>query len=281
MHGRATLRGAAVFLTRRRMSYDAPQAWQHSNPMVFRLLYRLLLQSLDRGADAELERSATAGRPRTGAVARYPRRRAATVLAVVAGACMLGAAAYFVLAPTPPAKGGGPGATLRLTIPAVDPEPVVVYLRGDVVARLLPDAHRSTAGRIRSIDTRFSPAFQVLPPASILEMSNADTVAHNTHVFSRGETVFNVALPEQGVTVRKVLKGDGIFDVRCDMHPWMKAWVFVSPSPHYAVVREPTTVTFSDVVPGEYIMHLWQPNRQERLHSLDLGAGESRHLRLR
>ena len=120
-----------------------------------------------------------------------------------------------------------------------------------------------------------------MPPAGVLEMSNADTVAHNTHVFSRGETVFNVALPEQGVTVRRVLKGDGILDVRCDMHPWMRAWVFVPPSPHYAVVREPTTINFSGITPGQYILHLWQPDRQERFQSLDLGAGETRQMRLR
>lgn len=263
------------------MSYDAFQAWQHSNPMVFRLLYRLLLQSLDRSADAELEPSAAAGRPRTRAAARHPRRHVATVLALVMGGCVLGGVALVVLVPTPPGKDGGPVAVLRLSIPAVDPKPVVVYLRGDGVDRPLPDTHSPVAGRLRSIDGRFSPAFQVVPPASILEMSNADTVAHNTHVFSRGETVFNVALPEQNVTVRKVLKGDGIFDVRCDMHPWMRAWVFVSPSPHYAVIHESTTIAFSDIAPGEYVLHLWQPDRQERLHALDLGAGEARHLRLR
>ena len=269
----------AEFLNRRPMAYDALGAWQHSHSMVFRLLFRLLLQGLDRNADADPERSPTAGRPET--AARHPRVRAATVLALVVGACVVGAVALALLAPPTTTNGNGPGAALRLTIPVVEPGPVVVYLRGEGVDRPLPNAGTPVAGRIRSVEGRFSPAFQVVPPAGILEMSNADTVAHNTHVFSRGETVFNVALPERGVTVRKVLKGDGIFDVRCDMHPWMRAWLFVSPSPHYAVIREPTTVTFSDIVPGEYILHLWQPNRQEQLHSLDLGAGESRRLRLR
>lgn len=281
MRRRATLRIQAVFLTRRAMSYDDLRARQHSNPMVFRLLYRLVLQSLDRSADAELERAAAVGRPGTGAAAPLPRRHAATMPALVLAACVLGAVVFAVLTPTPPATDGGPGAVLRLTIPAVDPKPVVVYLRGDGVDRPVPDTHSPAVGRIRSIDTSFSPAFQVVPPASILEMSNADIVAHNTHVFSLGETVFNVALPQQGVTVRKVLKGDGIFDVRCDMHPSMKAWVFVSPSPHYAVVHEPTTITFTDIFPGEYTVHLWQPDRQEQFHALDLGAGEIRHLRLR
>ena len=142
-----------------------------------------------------------------------------------------------------------------------------------------PDATRRY--RIRSADGRFLPEFQVVPAASTLEIANSDTVAHNTHVFSGGETVFNVALPLQGVTVRKVLAGDGIFDVRCDMHPWMRAWVFVSPSRHYAVVDQPTTVRFSGIAPGEYVLHDWQPGRPDNIRLVRLAAGETRRLRLR
>lgn len=277
----ARLRDRSAFLTGGPMSYDEFRIWQRSHLMVFRLLYRLLLQSLNRGADAELGESAAAGRTATGVAASRRGRPAAAVLAFVLGACVLAAVVVAVLRPTLPTGAGGPGATLRLSISAVGPKPVVAYLRGGDLEPPRHGEESSPVRRIRSVDGRFSPAFQVVPSTSVLEMSNADTVAHNTHVFSRGETVFNVALPEQGVTVRKVLKGDGMFDVRCDMHPWMKAWVFVSPSPHYAVVHEPTTVSFTDVVPGEYILHLWQPNRRESIHPLELVAGETRHLRLR
>lgn len=263
------------------MSYDAFRILRHSNLMVFRLLYRLLLQSLNRGADAELEDSAAARQTATGIAASRPRGPAVALLVLVLGACVLAVVALVGLRPTLSTRTGGPDATLRLSISAVGPKPVVAYLRGGERERPGLGDESSAVRRIRSVDGRFSPRFQVIPPTSVLEMTNADTVAHNTHVFSRGETVFNVALPQQGVTVRKVLKGDGMFDVRCDMHPWMKAWLFVSPSPHYAVVHEPTTVTFSAVVPGEYILHLWQPDRRESIHSLELGAGETRHLRLR
>ena len=112
-------------------------------------------------------------------------------------------------------------------------------------------------------------------------MVNADDDAHNAHVFSGGETVFNVALPVRGVVVRKALPGYGMFKVRCDMHPWMNAWIFVSPSRHFAVVDEPSTVSFADIVPGEYLLNVWQPDRPESTLPLDLAAGEVRHLRLR
>ena len=270
-----------MFLTGHPMAYDGFRIWQHSNLMVFRLLYRLLLQRLNRGADARSGGSAAAVRPAAGAAAPRPRRHVATALALILGAGVLATIVLLVLRPDLPAGSGGPDAELHLSISAPGPKPVVAYLRGGGRDGPRPGQTSPSVRSIRSIDGRFSPAFQVLPPVSTLEMSNDDTVAHNTHVFSRGETVFNVALPRQGVTVRKVLRGDGIFDVRCDMHPWMKAWLFVSPSPHYAVVHEPTTVTFSGISAGEYILHLWQPDRPESTYPIELGAGETRHLRLR
>ena len=249
--------------------------------MVFRLLYRLLLQRLDRGAGAMPRDSTAPGRPGSGVSGPHSRRRRKSAAVVVAGVAALGVAVLAVLAPTPPATNGGPEAVLRLSIPVVDAKPLVVYLRGTGLDTPSAGVEPSPAHRIRSADGRFFPEFQVVPPAGIVEMANTDSTAHNAHVFSRGETVFNVALPVRGVTVRKVLTGDGIFDVRCDMHPWMRAWMFVSPSRHYAVVHEPTTISFTGIAPGEYVLHHWQPNRPEGIRALRLAAGETRRLRLR
>ena len=249
--------------------------------MVFRLLYRVLLQSLDRGASAEPEDTGAAGRPSKDTRGTRSRRRSVAALAVVLGAGAIAALVLAGLLPPPLETTGDRAAALRLGIPVVGSKPLVVYLKGADLDPPAPAAEASPLPRIRSVDGRFSPGFQVATTGSTIEMVNADTIAHNTHVFSRGETVFNVALPLPGVTVRKVLAGDGIFDVRCDMHPWMRAWVFVSPSRHYAVLTEPATVEFTGIAPGEYILHDWQPNRPESVRAVSLAPGETRHLRLR
>ncbi len=100
-------------------------------------------------------------------------------------------------------------------------------------------------------------------------------------MFNRGETVFNVALPLKGVTVRKTITGSGIFSVRCDLHPWMQAWLFIPPSRHYAVLHEPGSVHLSNIAPGEYLLHLWQPDRLENIQRVSLSSNESKTLRLR
>ena len=247
--------------------------------MVLRLLYRLLLQRLDCDAGAGSAESAAIARAANGSAPSFANPAAATMLAL--GVVAIAVVALSVLLPTSPRNADGPHADLSLSIPVVGAGPLVVYLQGSGLVSPRPVPDTPPPPRIRSVDGRFLPEFQVVPRASTLEMINSDTVAHNTHVFSRGETVFNVALPLQGVTVRKTLGGDGIFDVRCDMHPWMRAWVFVPPSRHYAVVDQPTTVRFTGIAPGEYVLHDWQPGRPENVRLVRLAAGETRRLRLR
>ena len=283
--------------------------------MILRLLYRLLIQHLGRDPNAEpgnagespvsqrdtpfpgvsasrrrgvaakpggaSASAATGGRPATAIPAPRSRRRLAAVTALIFGAGAFAAAGLLPLSPAPRTEATGLAATLRLNIPAVDAKPLVVYLRGAGLDPPRPGAEPSPVRRIRSVNGRFEPEFQVAPPSSIIEMVNADPIPHNTHVFNRGETVFNVALPVQGVTVRKVLAGSDVFSVRCDIHPGMRAWMFVPPSQHYAVVHEPATISFTGIPPDDYVLHLWEPDRGESLHPLSLAAGETRRLRLR
>ena len=249
--------------------------------MVLRLLYRLLLQRLDRdaGAGAGPAESAEIARTANGFAPPLAHPVAVTMLAL--GIVGLAVVVLSILLPISPKNTDGALADLSLSIPVVGAKPLVVYLQGSGLVPPQPDPDTSSPYRIRSVDGRFVPEFQVVPRASTLEMVNSDTTAHNSHVFGRGETVFNVALPLRGVTVRKALAGDGIFDVRCDMHPWMRAWVFVPPSRHYAVVDQPTTVRFTGIAPGEYVLHDWQPGRPENVRLVRLAAGEKRRLRLR
>ena len=227
--------------------------------------------------------AATGGAPGRGIFARLSRRRLPAMAALVLCAGALAAAGLGLLALPPASRpvSGNQAAALHLEIPAVGAKPMLVYLRGAGLDPPRPGAGSSPVHRISSVDGRFSPEFQVVPPAGILEMSNADSIPHNIHVFNRGETVFNVALPEQGVAVRKVLAGYEVFDVRCDLHPGMKAWMFVPPSKHYAVVHDPGTIRFTGIPPGDHVLHLWEPDRGESLRPLSLGAGETRRLRLR
>ena len=253
--------------------------------MIVRVLYLLLRQRVQQWrsrppAPATAPSLRSDGQDADKARVKFPLRWPYRItLAVGAGGLAYAwYQAYRVDLETPAASAE---AELVLQIQGSDHWPLAIYLTGEDLPPPQPQAFASDHGRIESINARFAPAFQVLPPAAEIEIVNSDPIAHNTHVFNRGETIFNVGLPTQGITVRKTLTGSGIFSVRCDLHPSMQAWLLVPPSAHYAVVDKPQTIVFSSLSRGEYILHLWQADGSERPRLVKLTSGEKKTLHLR
>lgn len=244
---------------------------------MLRLLFLFLRQRLHVG------RPEPAGRVGCRAHARR------TPLWVGALALVLGAAAYTLpgwraaqrdaqprdAQPPAPAE----KATLRLRVAGIESPPLLVYLdRPGSDAAATPAAATPTV-QLNSVDSVFAPAFQVAPLAARIELGNADAVAHNTHLFDgRRRTLFNVALPQQGVPVTRVLSRGGLFEVRCDLHTWMRAAVFVPPNGHHVLVRKAGEVVLRDITPGRWQVHVWTPAHGESVQAIELGPGAAETL---
>ncbi len=104
----------------------------------------------------------------------------------------------------------------------------------------------------------FEPHVQVIPAGMNVAIHNSDPVLHNTHGFLIKATVFNVAMPKQGMTVERPLKRPGIVRVECDAHGWMLAWIYVADNPYYAQTGKDGSFTVNDVPPGDYTLVAWQ-----------------------
>ena len=46
--------------------------------------------------------------------------------------------------------------------------------------------------------------------------------------------------------------------VKCNVHPWMRAYIGVVRHPFFAVTREDGTFTIKGVPPGDYTAEVWQ-----------------------
>jgi hypothetical protein len=104
----------------------------------------------------------------------------------------------------------------------------------------------------------FEPHVQVMPAGMNLAILNSDPVLHNTHGFLIKATVFNVAMPKQGMRVERPIKKPGIVRVECDAHGWMLAWIYAADNPYYAMTGRDGSFTINDVPPGDYTMVVWQ-----------------------
>lgn len=211
---------------------------------------------------------------------RAPVRIRFPVLAAGLAALFLCVVAVSYLRVTPALPTGETEkATLRLRVDAIGSAPLVVFLEASGSPAAGSAAGSAQTASITSVNAAFEPKFQVAAVGAEIEVSNRDPIPHNTHLFSGGgRTLFNVATPSTDLRVRKALTRAGIFDVRCDLHPWMRASVFVPPGAHHAVIWAPGEVTLRDIEPGRYRLHIWEPARGEAARSLVFASGDTVNL---
>ena len=91
-------------------------------------------------------------------------------------------------------------------------------------------------------------------------VKNDDAFLHNVHSLSTVNPPFNFGQPNkhEGQEVDS-LKAEEYFRVKCDVHPWMSAYIGVFEHPFFAVTKEDGTFTIPSkgLADGEYTLTFW------------------------
>lgn len=115
---------------------------------------------------------------------------------------------------------------------------------------------------------------QVGQPYKIL---NSDGVLHNIHALPKINKGWNQAMPP---TVKEATKSfdkpEDMFQIKCDVHPWMNAYVAVFTNPFYSVTASNGKYTISGLDPGTYTISAWHERLGVQTASVTVGAGESK-----
>lgn len=122
----------------------------------------------------------------------------------------------------------------------------------------------SADGAIDQKDCEYTPHVQAMPAGGKLAIMNSDPLLHNIHGTFAGESLFNVAQPAGAPSIPKKLKNIGPVELKCDVHSWMKAWVFVAPHPYFAVTAVDGSFAIKDVAPGTYTVKVWHEELGEQ-----------------
>ena len=110
---------------------------------------------------------------------------------------------------------------------------------------------------------RFTPRVQVLPVGSTLEIVNGDPILHTATGQLGKARAFDVPTPTQGERVPKVLQRPGLVRVACDVHAWMRAFVWVLEGP--AAVSGPDgAFRIAGLPAGSYTLTAWHETLGER-----------------
>jgi plastocyanin len=90
-----------------------------------------------------------------------------------------------------------------------------------------------------------------------IEIRNSDPTLHNVHSMSKENPQFNIAQPKQGMTMTRKFDKPETFKVKCEVHPWMSAYIAVFNNPYYAVTGDDGTFLLKSLPPGEYTIEAW------------------------
>jgi plastocyanin len=153
----------------------------------------------------------------------------------------------------------------------------VVYLKSISKGKDWPEKMRSDDLRAM-IDQKgcmYIPHVQWVRKDTQLEIGNSDQADHNIHGYreSMETTQFNFISPpgtKQTEISNAFLEKAGKYIVKCDIHPWMSAYVHVVNHPYYDVTSEKATegkkpgeYVLTDVPPGEYEVVCWHEGMGE------------------
>lgn len=91
-----------------------------------------------------------------------------------------------------------------------------------------------------------------------LKLRNSDGLLHNVHALPKVNTPFNMAMPANRTEAdTKFGKEEGMFQVKCDVHPWMTAYVGVFANSFFAVTGADGKFKISGLPPGTYDIEAW------------------------
>jgi plastocyanin len=110
-----------------------------------------------------------------------------------------------------------------------------------------------------------------------LRLQNSDPLTHTVHATRAGQTIFNVAMPLQHAELTRTLPlAPGLVDIRCDVHPWMRAVVRTFDHPHFTTTDASGRYRLSGLGPGDVHLHAWHPRLGEASRLVRLGETATR-----
>ena len=152
---------------------------------------------------------------------------------------------------------------------------VLVYVKQGLENRTF--SMPSDTVRIEQVGCTYSPHVLGARAGQAVEIVNRDPTLHNIHVLSVKNRPFNVAQPVEGMHFTRVFRtAEVMVPIKCDVHPWMSAYLGVFDHPCFSVTSADGSFGISDLPPGDYMIEAWHETLGTLTQTVKLGEGDQR-----
>lgn len=191
----------------------------------------------------------------------------ASLLAAACSACGGGDA------PEPPSEEAPPPEGVFGRSPAaVQGLPSVVLLHAPDDTPAAPPAE---AALMDQLGLAFLPTQLIVAAGQTIEFANSESLAHNVHVtYTESDSTVYLEDMDPDTRTEVVLDQEGAYDVTCDEHPGMRAFIYVTSAPHATFAEYDGSFEMPDVPPGTYTVEVWSASPELRVErAVDVTGG--------
>ncbi|HSS19466.1 MAG TPA: hypothetical protein VLL54_05275 [Pyrinomonadaceae bacterium] len=138
---------------------------------------------------------------------------------------------------------------------------VFVYIKDGAAAdgtKLDGYAWTGGSGTLDQNGCHYRPHVMGVMTGQKLTITNSDPTQHNIHPTPANNPEWNQTQPNGAAPIEKTFKQvEVLIPVKCNQHPWMKAYIAVLKHPLFAVSAEDGTFTIKNVPAGTYTVAAW------------------------
>ncbi|MHB8653082.1 MAG: carboxypeptidase regulatory-like domain-containing protein [Terriglobia bacterium] len=114
-----------------------------------------------------------------------------------------------------------------------------------------------------------------------LHIVSSDATTHNIHPMPKDNREWNESqAPGAPALDKKFARAEVMIPVKCNQHPWMRAYIGVVKNPFFAVTGSDGTFTIKGLPPGDYTLEAWTaiggPQGQTQDQKVTVGPKESK-----
>jgi plastocyanin len=126
---------------------------------------------------------------------------------------------------------------------------------------------------------RFVPHVLGVRAGQPLTITNSDDAPHNVHALPAANAAFNKSQALKNMADTKVFDTPEVMiPFKCDIHPWMQAYVGVIQHPYFMVTHDGGRFELKDLPPGTYTIQAWHEKLGTNAQQVTIGPKESKEL---
>jgi len=123
----------------------------------------------------------------------------------------------------------------------------------------------------------YDPHVIALMTGQPLSVKNSDQTTHNIHPMPKDNRDWNKSqAPGASPIDDSFARAELAIPVKCNVHPWMKSYIFVFKHPYYAVTGKDGKFELKGLPPGTYTIEAWQEKFGTVDQTVTIGAKESK-----